>query len=436
LGGREIPADDLESWIEGALADDPEWGGKRKKAARDLLHVIRERTGLLADTGGDRFQFVHLSLQEYLVAFYLLDRLDDAQCCRVMRHFLHAPEWEEILRLTIGAASRNRADALVRAILDEPTSEWEEISRRDLRFVCRCMEDRPNVSEAVLGDVRARWLKVIEDRSYDAEIALISDGVGLGLTPETQYAFEARLSDDNFAVRLFAAWYFARVGVDDENIRASISAVIADVSNRLNRLRMAASDSVEVDSDDEMTSAELSAKLGADEEGRASVAALLANDDAGVRAVAVTFFVETGLRDRATDVLCAFASGAWKETSEETNRELSAAIGRLAAEDEVLLNRIIGQRIPGFYTSRALAATAARRDEIRRQTTPLTAVLEGAAPQQRTPDGPVGERGKRSTRPSARRSSPFFPASNPSTSTRTPNSGSTVRRSGALPSPP
>ncbi len=174
LESREIPAEVLEAWIEGALADDPEWSGKRKSAARDLLQVIQGRTGLLVDAGGERYQFVHLSLQEYLVAFYLLDRLDDAQSCRVVRYFMHAPEWEEILRLTIGAAPRVRADALVRAVLEEPTSEWEEPTRRDLRFVCRAMADRPNVSEAVLADVRSRWLKILEARSDDDEAALTS----------------------------------------------------------------------------------------------------------------------------------------------------------------------------------------------------------------------------------------------------------------------
>ena len=274
LGGREIPADDLESWIEAALADDPEWGGKRKNAARDLLHVIRERTGLLADAGGDSFQFVHLSLQEYMVAFYLLDRLDDAQCCRVVRHFLHAPEWEEILRLTIGAASRNRADALVRAILDKPTSEWEEISRRDLRFVCRCMEDRPNVSEAVLGNVRSRWLKILEERSYDDEAALIRDGVGLGLTPETRKSIEIRLDSDDARVRRIAVEYFAKYHGSHESIHTVFEDKLKEHRSCVRR-----------------TAVEYFAEIGSDEDKYLiAIEGLLDDKDPRVREAAIEYF--------------------------------------------------------------------------------------------------------------------------------------------------
>ena len=96
------------------------------------------------------------------------------------------------------------------------------------------------------------------------------------------------------------------------------------------------------------------------------------------RAAAVRFFVETGLREHARAVLDAFASGASASTSGETARALSAAVGRAAVTDEVLLMRITEDRIQHFHHSRALAAAAERRDEMRRASTSPADVLGGS----------------------------------------------------------
>jgi predicted ATPase len=162
LGGREIPADVLREWMLAILADEPDWSQQRERAVDNFLTLVEGRTGLLADAGGGRYQFVHLSLHEYLVARYMLERLNDDECSRVVRHFLHAPEWAEILRLTIGAAPRVRADALVEAILAEPSSELEDEIPRDFMFVYQCLKDQPDVSAGIRKDVERRWRESLD----------------------------------------------------------------------------------------------------------------------------------------------------------------------------------------------------------------------------------------------------------------------------------
>ena len=99
-----------------------------------------------------------------------------------------------------------------------------------------------------------------------------------------------------------------------------------------------------------------------------------------VRAAAVTYFVETGLRGHAGAVLDAFVAGASSRTSSQIDQKLNIAIGRLAVEDSVLLKRIAEEDIQHFQKSRALAAAAERRDELRRESSSLADVLAGTAP--------------------------------------------------------
>ena len=121
LESREIPEPELRRWLAESFADDPEWGGRRgRRAVDDFLKLVRERTGLLIDAGGDRYQFAHLSLHEYLVARHVLERFGEEQAARVLRHYLHASQWEQALQLLVAGAPEARAEALVRELDPSP----------------------------------------------------------------------------------------------------------------------------------------------------------------------------------------------------------------------------------------------------------------------------------------------------------------------------
>ncbi|MBO9311087.1 MAG: hypothetical protein J7465_02480, partial [Chloroflexus sp.] len=76
-------------------------------AAADLLHRLREQTGLLvrlSEAHTDRYLFSHMTLREYLVAMRLLNAWRrDARCTRrFLKLRLHLPEWREPLALLTG----------------------------------------------------------------------------------------------------------------------------------------------------------------------------------------------------------------------------------------------------------------------------------------------------------------------------------------------
>ncbi len=285
LESREIPEADLRRWLEESFADDPDWSGARgRRAVRDFLKLVQERTGLLIDAGGDRYQFVHLSLHEYLIARYILDRLDQEVSERVLRHYLHDPQWSEVNQLLVAGAPEVRSEGLVRVVLEAPSSEWETRLRRDLRFLCRCLGDRAQVGAEVRKEVYAEVEAALESEEETFDWwELASDASYAGM-PAAQAAARRRLADDSVSVRSAAVDYFAKLGLQDAETRAAVTARLAD-------------DSWSVRS----AAVEYFAKLGLqDAETRAAVTARLADDSVSVRSAAVDYFAKLGLQDAET----------------------------------------------------------------------------------------------------------------------------------------
>ncbi len=298
LGEREIPGDKLRQWLGESLSALPEWTGKRgRKAIDDFLQVIQERTGLLLDLGGDRFQFVHLSLHEYLVAFYILDRLEEEQGCRVLLHYLHAPQWEEALRLMVAGAGQARASRMVRAILDNPTSEWENRLCRDLRFVCRCLGDNSNVTSEVRGDVHERLVEAFDGgRVFERnELAREAAGAGPG---KMAVAMRQRIKDQNEFIRCDAVEYFNHLNLDDPENRTALKTRIDDWEDYTRSLAI-----------------EILARSDDNPDTRAVFEKKLKNEHGMARGAAIGFFshlstvvpkhriaIEAGLEDKDPDV--------------------------------------------------------------------------------------------------------------------------------------
>ena len=156
-GQREIARTDLSDWLRAFLDRDENWRGEAAAAATEaLMHHFSDRFGVLVDLGNDRFQFVHLSIHEYLAAWFMLDRLTDASAVDVMRHHLHSSEWAQVINLAIADAPESRAAAMAQSLLSAPTSRWEQYHRRDLRLLARCVADRsafpPSLTRRILAE--------------------------------------------------------------------------------------------------------------------------------------------------------------------------------------------------------------------------------------------------------------------------------------------
>jgi predicted NACHT family NTPase len=184
LSSREIPGDNLRKWFREYLEREPEWRGARgDRAVRDLLQLVGDRMGLLVDLGGDQYQFVHLSLHEWLISYFLLDRLTEAKRVEIMRFYLHHSDWEEALRLLVAGAPQAQSDLLVHEILQRPTSQWEYNLRRDLRFIFRCLKDHAPVGESVRRQVVEEAAEAITNKNLRDRT---------GFTEEAKSAFSER----------------------------------------------------------------------------------------------------------------------------------------------------------------------------------------------------------------------------------------------------
>ncbi len=103
-------------------------------AAADLLHRLREQTGLLArlsEAHTDRYLFSHLTLREYLVAMRLSEawRRDARRTWRFLNLRLHLPAWREPLALLAGLLDEADARRLLTWIVHARSPEERHLHR-------------------------------------------------------------------------------------------------------------------------------------------------------------------------------------------------------------------------------------------------------------------------------------------------------------------
>jgi NACHT domain len=108
--------------------------------AERFLQEIVERSGLLlAIDGGERFQFAHLTLQEYLAATYLATEPSEL----LARYRKDPGAWREPVKLWCGEVSRDSA-ALIRPIFGE-----------DQVLAFECLADAQNVDGTLADEITA-----------------------------------------------------------------------------------------------------------------------------------------------------------------------------------------------------------------------------------------------------------------------------------------
>lgn len=321
LGSREIPGETLRQWLGAYLEREPEWSGARgRRAVKDFLRLVDQRTGLLVELGGDAYQIVHLSLHEWFVSYYLLDRLTPENRLAVIRHYLHVPEWEEILRLTIAGARQAETEAMIAAILDRPSHELESQLRRDLRFVLNCLEDQAPIGPELRQRVADEAMEVLKNpRQFDLARFMPALPPLWGM-PEVREEILRRLGDND----LFSSTvpFFAKVGLLDVGVQ---QAVLARLDAQNPDVRFSAIDFLTWTSaanetlrnaalarlDDENPRVRSSVihfldKVGrADEAVRQLLIARLNDDNPSVRSSAIEFFSQVGRADEIVRQLLA-----------------------------------------------------------------------------------------------------------------------------------
>ncbi|TWP45999.1 NACHT domain-containing protein [Lentzea tibetensis] len=123
--------------------------------AADVLKEIVERNGLLlAVDGGERYQFAHLSLQEFLAAEAMEQDRDG-----LLERYRHAPaDWRETVKLWCGLASSDCAPMIEAVFADDPLLAFE------------CLADAQVVNEAAANRITAHFQSRLGEKS-DAVIA-------------------------------------------------------------------------------------------------------------------------------------------------------------------------------------------------------------------------------------------------------------------------
>jgi len=136
-------------------------------AAADLLHRLREQTGLLArlsEAYTDRYLFSHMTLREYLVAIRLLNAWRwDARCTRrFLKLRLHLPDWREPLALLAGLLDAADAQRLLTWIMRARSPEERHL-HRDLLLAAKLAVESGH-GQIMRGILVPRLLRVLRGR--------------------------------------------------------------------------------------------------------------------------------------------------------------------------------------------------------------------------------------------------------------------------------
>ncbi|WP_181387069.1 NACHT domain-containing NTPase [Streptomyces sp. Act143] len=139
--------------------------GRPAESAEDMLGEIVDRSGLLLSLdNGERFQFAHLTLQEYLAAMALGDEPD-----MLLERYRRDPEvWRETVRLWCGAVTRDCSDVV------------REVLAADPLLAFQCLADAHVVDDALAdGIVSDFHSRLVPDAPRSAQADAVVAAFGL-----------------------------------------------------------------------------------------------------------------------------------------------------------------------------------------------------------------------------------------------------------------
>lgn len=158
-GRRYFPEDELLQIIEAFLPSIDVSADEK----RNILAEIVTQNGLIKEQAWHLYGFLHLTLQEYFVAFYIEEhnKLD------ALLNYLGEPWWEEVVLLY--AAQASDVNPLLQRLVspDSEGQQREDIFQTNLILAGRCLIDRPSMPVATLQEeVIRRLFNVLSSTKY------------------------------------------------------------------------------------------------------------------------------------------------------------------------------------------------------------------------------------------------------------------------------
>ncbi|MEV6549021.1 hypothetical protein AB0M57_09940 [Streptomyces sp. NPDC051597] len=157
-----LPEREVLTHVRAALAEQ----GRPEERAQEVLEEIVERSGLLlAVDSGERYQFAHLTLQEYLAA----TRLAADPAGLLARYRRDPAAWRETVRLWCGAEPRDCTE-VVRAVLAQ-----------DAVLAFQCLADAQVVDETLARQIVSRFRhRLGRETGQDRQAVIAAFGVVAG----------------------------------------------------------------------------------------------------------------------------------------------------------------------------------------------------------------------------------------------------------------
>src|SRR5205807_1504378 len=161
-GRRYFPEDELLRII----ADFLPTVNQLPEESKAILNEIEEENGLLKEQAHGWHGFLHLTLQEYLIAQHLASMpggLDE-----LLKH-CGDPWWEEVMLLYAGSVSD--AGPLLHALLKMEKKQWfwKDIFHTHLLWAGQCLTTKPRLVQRTLRDeIVARFFALLREKDlYD-----------------------------------------------------------------------------------------------------------------------------------------------------------------------------------------------------------------------------------------------------------------------------
>lgn len=148
----EIAADDLIAKFARQL---PHLGHSAEDAAR-IVAEIRDRNGVLVERSPGQFAFSHLTFQEYLTAFHIVNERDFGLLVRKYRH----KWWHEVIVLAAGFPGSN-AQLIVERLLRK---DGDRVSIGTM-LAAQCVETAIELPATLRTEVQTRVAKLIPPRT-------------------------------------------------------------------------------------------------------------------------------------------------------------------------------------------------------------------------------------------------------------------------------
>jgi Leucine-rich repeat (LRR) protein len=155
-------------------------GIPQSTTSKDILRLFIDRSGMIREPVAGQIDFTHLTFQEFLAA---QEALDEGDIGVLVKH-AHNTQWQGIIILTAGLASKRVREELIDGILSRGDNELQ--NRHRLHFLAvACLEASVELGSDVKMKVENRLSKLVPPTGITEATALAS--AGEMVTPYLRY---------------------------------------------------------------------------------------------------------------------------------------------------------------------------------------------------------------------------------------------------------